>query len=207
MKDSKRRARCPDCTLICMHCVCAHIAPIDNRTPVRVLQHPNERHHALNTARWVVAGLRQAQCLCKPCFTPSDWQIEGREPVLLFPAERDAPAGPDGAAQPADDHCSLVVIDGTWRQAAAILRMHPALLSLRRLSLPAAATSAYRLRKSPRADGLSTVEAVAAALDIMDAPTNHAAILRPFQAHIDQQIATQRAHMGEHAFRRNYPQL
>lgn len=126
--------------------------------------------------------------------------------MLLFPAEGDAPAWPGGAAHAGDERCSLVVIDGTWRQAACILRMHPALLSLRRLSLPATAASAYRLRKSPRANGLSTVEAVVAALDIMDAPTDHTAVLGPFRAHIDQQIAMQRARMGEHAFQRNYPQ-
>lgn len=99
------------------------------------------------------------------------------------------------------------MIDGTWRQAARILREHPALQALARLALPATCASAYRLRKSPRADGLSTVEAVVAALDVLDAPACHDKVLRPFKQHIDRQIALQRGHMGELAFTRNYPHL
>ncbi|RYF57795.1 MAG: DTW domain-containing protein [Comamonadaceae bacterium] len=247
LMEEKHRARCAGCGLLSAQCVCAHIAPIDNVTPVRVLQHPNEARHALNTARWVVAGLRQAQLISKPCFTIEDWCVPGHEPVLLYPADAHADATADaldvradadadanavdvrgdaGAAvdvaaavvdEPLPHHrsdsdahrvpCSLVVIDGTWKQAAAILRMHPELLALRRIALPAHLGSAYRLRKSPRPDGLSTVEAVVAALDVLDAPTSHAAVLHPFLAQIDQQIAQQRVRMGEQAFRHNYPDL
>jgi len=229
LMEEKRRMRCPGCGLLRTQCVCDHIAPIDNATPVRVLQHPNEARHALNTARWVVAGLRQAQLISKACFTARDWCVPGHEPVLLYPVDAGVSTGIDTrvdaqidagpnvqahARSPNRPHpnarraaCSLVVIDGTWKQAAAILRAHPDLLALRRIGLPAHLVSAYRLRKSPRPDGLSTVEAVVAALDVLDAPTSHAAALRPFLAQIDQQIALQRARMGEQAFRHNYPEL
>ena len=218
LMEEKHRVRCAGCGLLSAQCVCAHIAPIDNVTPVRVLQHPNEARHALNTARWVLAGLRQAHLISKPCFTMEDWCVPGHEPVLLYPADAHADATADAldvradadADADSDAHrvaCSVVVIDGTWKQAAAILRMHPELLALRRIALPAHLGSAYRLRKSPRPDGLSTVEAVVAALDVLDAPTSHAAVLRPFLAQIDQQIAQQRVRMGEQAFRHNYPDL
>ena len=238
----QRRKRCTGCGLLQQQCVCALIDPIDNRTPVRILQHPDENDHALNTARWAIAGLRQAQLVCQPYFTEQDWCVPGYAPVLLFPADATNSSGERLTAHAADppvdrfddcpadrsDDCpadrpdndsaasprarkqapaSLVVIDGTWRQAARILREHPALRELSRLALPATCASAYRLRKSPRADGLSTVEAVVAALDMLDAPCRHAKVLRPFYQHIDNQIALQRHHMGEQAFMRNYPHL
>ena len=195
-------------------CLCAFIAPMDNRTPVRILQHPDEAHHALNTARWVVAGLRQASLSCGTQFLPHHWCVAGFAPVLLFPAS-DTDSKQSGGSHAEDQQGvaadrqknSLVVIDGTWRQAAAIIRQHPGLTALPRITLPASSGSKYRLRKSPRADGLSTVEAVVAALDIMDAPTSHAAVLRPFLIQIDRQIALQRKRMGEQAFRHNYPHL
>jgi len=203
------RARCPRCALLMAQCVCALVAPIDNRTPVRVLQDPRESKHALNTARWVALGLRHAEIVSRATFTPADWTIPGRQSLLLYPAEADDPAAADAdvAAQPASVPLALVVLDGTWKHAAGILRAHPALLALPRFGLAPAAVSAYRLRKSPRMDGLATVEAVAAALDLIDAPQNHAAMLRPFRAHVDAQIRAQLAAMGETAFRRNYPHV
>ena len=241
------RARCPRCALLMAQCVCALVVAIDNRTPVRVLQDPRESKHALNTARWVALGLRQAEIVRRATFTPADWTIRGRQSLLLYPAEADDPAvvdadaanadatakaarapddaaclappvaskdastpshdAPTAAAQPASGPLTLVVLDGTWKHAVGILRNHPALLALPRFGLAPAAVSAYRLRKSPRTDGLATVEAVAAALDLIDAPQNHAAMLRPFHAHVDAQIRAQLAAMGETAFRRNYPHV
>lgn len=205
----------------------AAFVPIDNATPVRVLQHPAEAHHHLNTARWVLAGLRHAIVIAAKDFTPGDWTVPGYEPVLLFPGEPAQAAAhstaPSAALPPqsaqhkeAGGHespsaptsrRSLVVIDGTWRQANAILREHPALLGLPRLALTTINQSAYRLRKSPRVDGVSTVEAVALALDILDAPTQHDALLQPFKDRIDAQIRLQREIMGDAAFAKNYPHL
>lgn len=206
----------------------ASFIPIDNATPVRVLQHPAEARHHLNTARWVQAGLRHAMVIAAKDFTPGDWTVPGYEPVLLFPgepaqaaahptaapaalpahyAQRKEASGLESPSTPSAPRRSLVVIDGTWRQANAILREHPALLSLPRLALTTINQSAYRLRKSPRADGLSTIEAVALALDILDAPAQHDALLQPFKDRIDAQIRLQREIMGEAAFAKNYPHL
>ncbi|MYZ41510.1 DTW domain-containing protein [Achromobacter sp. KS-M25] len=188
--------------MLTAQCVCALVAPIDNRTPVRVLQDPRESTHALNTARWVALGLRHAEIVTRATFTPTDWTIAGRQSLLLYPAEADGATGP-----PVTSPLTLIVLDGTWKQAAGMLRRHPALLALPRFGLAPKDVSAYRLRKSPRTDGLSTVEAVAAALDLLDAPQRHAAMLRPFHAQVDAQIRTQLVAMGETAFRHNYPHI
>lgn len=208
---STGRIRCERCGLLQDRCVCARITVIDNLTPVRVLQHPREATHAYNTARWVALGLTQVAITAARAFSPDDWEVAGRRSVLLYPATEGSSVGalfgtscdaPGAASGP----WTLVVIDGTWSQAGALLRAHPALAALPRLALERPAQrSAYRLRKSPRADGLSTVEAVAAALDVLDAPRSHAALLRPFHAQIDQQLVELRQRMGEAAFARHYP--
>jgi hypothetical protein len=56
------------------------------------------------------------------------------------------------------------------------------------------------VRKAPAQDALSTIEAIAAALDILEAPARHDALLRPFDALIEGQIAA----MGADTFRRNH---
>lgn len=94
----------------------------------------------------------------------------------------------------------LVVPDGTWRKARKLLHLNPSLAALPRVSLGAVAPSRYRLRKAPEEGALSTIEAVVAALDALEAPQSFAALLRPFDALIEGQIAA----MGEAVFVRNH---
>ncbi|MBF2974597.1 DTW domain-containing protein, partial [Pseudomonas aeruginosa] len=60
--------------------------------------------------------------------------------------------------------------------------------------------SRYRLRKAPGEGALSTIEAIAAALDELEAPRTHEALLKPFDALIEGQIAA----MGVDTYRRNH---
>lgn len=75
-----------------------------------------------------------------------------------------------------------------------------ALAALPRVSLAEGMASRYRLRKAPGEGALSTIEAIAAALDELEAPRTHEALLKPFDALIEGQIAA----MGEDTYRRNH---
>lgn len=191
------RARCPRCERPLDHCLCALIPRLDNRTRVLLLQHPSEVGHALNTARLAVLGLGNAELRVGEDF--SDLDLSAWDAWLLFPGES-AVALADLAARPVDKPRLLVVPDGTWRKARKLLHLNPRLAALPRVVLPAGLTSRYRLRKAPAEGALSTIEAVAHALDALDAPHSHADLLRPFDALIEGQIAA----MGEETFRRNH---
>ncbi|HOW57478.1 MAG TPA: DTW domain-containing protein, partial [Smithellaceae bacterium] len=58
----------------------------------------------------------------------------------------------------------VVVLDATWQQARRLYSRIAVLRTLPRLVLPAPAQQRKRLRKQHRSDGMSTIEAVAAAL-------------------------------------------
>jgi DTW domain-containing protein YfiP len=60
--------------------------------------------------------------------------------------------------------------------------------------------SRYRLRKAPGAEALSTLEAITHALHTLEPDRSFDALLRPFDALIEGQIAA----MGEETFRRNH---
>ena len=110
---------------------------------------------------------------------------------------------PDPVAEVAGDDprpLLLVVPDGTWRKARKLLYLNPELEALPRVTLPAGLTSRYRLRKAPMAGALSTIEAIAAALDILEAPNRFDELLRPFEVLIQGQIEA----MGEETFRKNH---
>ncbi|GAB3328715.1 tRNA-uridine aminocarboxypropyltransferase [Bordetella tumulicola] len=190
---------------------------MEGRTRVLVLQHPDESGHALNTARLAVLGLRNAELHVERQFDAALWQVAGYRPCLLFPGQGaqvlippeaigtvDNPRPARETTGKADSQPAipvlLVVPDGTWRQARQLLAMHPELAALPRVTLPAGVTTRYRVRYAGDAGALSTVEAIAAALNALEAPRSFDALLAPFEALIAGQIAA----MGPDCYRRHH---
>ncbi len=67
----------------------------------------------------------------------------------------------------------LVLIDGTWPQAKAILNASPRLQRLRRFRLAPTQPGKYQIRLEPTATSLSTVEATVSALRTLEPETLH----------------------------------
>ncbi|TIH06445.1 tRNA-uridine aminocarboxypropyltransferase [Pseudomonas leptonychotis] len=197
------RLQCPRCTRPTERCLCALIPCLPSRTRVLILQHPSEVRHALNTARLAALGLSNAQLLVGEVFEalPALLQQPGYRACLLFPGEQVQPL------MPYDKSCSelpllLVVPDGTWRKARKLLHVNPQLANLPRVALPEGLSSRYRLRKAPMPGALSTLEAIVAALNTIEAPTCFDALLKPFEALIEGQIEA----MGAQTYQRNHAQ-
>lgn len=193
------RAQCPRCLRPQDHCLCALIPALPSRSHVLILQHPSEVGHALNTARLAALGLIDSELLVGEVFEDlaQKLRLPGYRACLLFPGEEAAVLEPYAEEQ---QPLLLVVPDGTWRKAKKLLHLNPLLAALPRVSLNAVAPSRYRLRKAPAAGALSTIEAIAQALELLEAPASFAALLRPFDALIEGQIAA----MGPDTFARNH---
>jgi tRNA-uridine aminocarboxypropyltransferase len=127
------------------------------------VRHASERTRLTNTGHWAALALEGSAVVeqgvpgvpldLAPLAVDGGW--------ALFPG----PAAPPPLARPR----RIVVPDGTWAQARRIMQRVPALRTLPRLSLapPPAAT---RLRRPTVAGGMSTLEAVAAALRALGEP-------------------------------------
>ena len=193
------RPTCSRCQRPLGHCLCPLIPVLESRTRVLILQHPSEVGHALNTARLAALGLRNAELRVGEVFDdlPQLLAQSDYRACLLFPGEEAVAL--TGYA-PKEKPLLLVVPDGTWRKARKLLHLNPLLAALPRVSLGAVAPSRYRLRKAPAEGALSTIEAIVAALDVLEAPQGFEALLRPFDALIEGQIAA----MGEAVFVRNH---
>jgi DTW domain-containing protein YfiP len=63
---------------------------------------------------------------------------------------------------------TLILIDGTWRKAKKMWQLNPWLWSLAVSRLEAGSISRYRIRKGSEAGGISTLEAAALALEILE---------------------------------------
>lgn len=195
------RARCPRCTRPVTHCLCELIPSLDSKARVIILQHPDEQHHALNTARLAALGLKNSELRVGESFAELAKELPEQHCWLLFPAEH-AQSVEQVAANNPQTVQTLIVPDGTWRKARRLLHCNPWLAQLPRLTLPEGLHSRYRLRKAPQAGALSTVEAIVHCLNFLEAESSFDALLQPFEVLIEGQIQA----MGEAVYQRNHAQ-
>jgi len=172
-------------------CYCAHLPTLATRNQVLVLQHPRERDKAVGTAHMASLCLPGSHVAVGVDFS-RDRAVErllhdpAAPPILLFPSE-DAH---DLDSAPPSQRVTLVVIDGTWHQARALLRKNRALLDMPRYGFRPQRPSEYRIRREPRLDYVSTIEAMALALGALERdPARFEALLQPFRAMVDMQLA------------------
>ncbi len=151
---------------------------------VVILQHPQEQDELLGSVPLLTAGLEGCEKrvgLSWPSFSAAigeDASPEGW--VVLYPAslkreltaeERAMPVVfLDRAARPLGprDVRGVIALDGTWSQAKALWWRNPWMLKLGRALVHPKEPSIYgRLRKEPKRNYVSTLEAVALVLDAL----------------------------------------
>lgn len=185
------RPSCDRCLRPLSVCICSSIVSVDARTKVVILQHEDEAGNHIGTARIAHLSLPGSLLLVGHEFAANEELARalaepGRTPVLLWPK---------GGATPVDRFASespvtLVVVDGTWPHARRIVGTTPALRSLPRVTLPPGERSRYRIRRQPRREFLSTIEAAVRALGVLERdPEKFRPLLAAFDAMIDIQIA------------------
>ncbi|MCK9513434.1 MAG: DTW domain-containing protein [Pigmentiphaga sp.] len=194
------RARCERCLRPLSHCLCAHIPALPNRTRVLILQHPDEAKHPLNTARLARQGLRRAELWIGEHFPGLHDAITSVEQaLLLFPARPESPRAPR-TAHSRRGAWLLIVPDGTWRKARKIVQANPVLTTLPHLSLPPGEPSEYRVRQTSEPGAVSTIEAIARALTMLEPQQDFQPLLKPFRVLVEQQIHA----MGNEVYRSHY---
>ena len=184
------RAMCYRCFKVAAACVCGDIQRVENRTGVIVLQHPRERRHPFGTARFARLGLERVELrVCSPKSPEALARASVLPPDTAFlypsPGARDVEDIPPGE-RPAH----IVVVDGTWQHAHSILHAAPWLRTLPCVRVTPRQPSEYRVRREPRAECLSTIEAIVATLRALEPDTQGLdGLLDAFRAMIDRQVA------------------
>jgi DTW domain-containing protein YfiP len=178
---SEATADCPRCLKALPLCVCDSVAPVENRLSLLILQHPQEQDRALGTARLAARHFAGAvvkiglswpslsKALGRPVDNPARWAILylGSASAEALHAEREVIALTRKGEVAENQRAILsgiegvIVLDGTWSQAKALWWRNPWMLKCQRVILNPAHPSRYgRLRREPRRDTLSTIEAV-----------------------------------------------
>lgn len=170
-------------------CFCADVPRVTTRTRLVILQHPREHRHPFGTARLVDLALphsrlevpraRNSGALDAALDLPEDAAV-----LFPHPSARDL-----ASLSPSERPRTLVVLDGTWAQAKSLYRHNPWLHACRHVRLHPSEPSRYRIRREPKPDYVSTVEAIVGALRILEPETEGLDnLLRAFERMIDRQV-------------------
>ncbi len=135
--------------------------------------HHRERHLTSNTANLAKLVLPNCDISMRGhpevSFTIESLKLTADEtPIFLFPHEDAIDLTPEFVAENRDKKFHLIVPDGTWSQAVKTYRREPGLAGIQCVKLPPGAPGRYRLRKSSDENRLSTYEAIARALGILE---------------------------------------
>lgn len=190
MSDELPPPRCYRCLRPQDLCYCSKLPTVDTATRVVILQHPHERTHPFGTARLARLCMPNATVhVPVPGFTGSlAKEVEvPTDAAVLFP-HKDADDLAD--VDPSEWPSTLIAIDGTWSHAKRLYKENTWLHGMRHVRLTPSAPSNYRIRKEPKPEYISTIEAIVEAMRIIE-PQNDRLdeLLRAFDFMIDQQIA------------------
>jgi DTW domain-containing protein YfiP len=171
MRADRDPTPCPKCRLQGWLCVCAHAPQVAPRTPLVLIVHVRDLGRTSNTVRLLSLAVRGAAVLCHgaaPVPTdPAAHVPAGRTPVVLFPGRGAVPLTRElVAALPAPP--ALVVPDGNWRQASRMVKRLPLLAGALKVALPDRAFAGAAVRRNRTGHHMSTYEAVAQALGVLE---------------------------------------
>jgi DTW domain-containing protein YfiP len=159
-------SHCLRCYLRREICICPILPTVQTQAEFLIMRHIREANRPSNTGRLVALAMPNSRIVScgggvriglsfldeKLLRRPGTW--------LLWPDGTNS--GSDMSAITPPER--VVVLDATWRQARRLYSRMPVLPTMPRLALPAPARYRNRMREQHRSDGMSTIEAVAAAV-------------------------------------------
>lgn len=173
------REFCWTCHRSIAACFCSLTQPFESAIDIALIVHPYEAKATIGTA-WI---LRRSISNMKwfrskgddlddnPSFLET-LNAKNRIPFLLFPGSNafNLSNGSTEAWQalaPSTHRPLLIVVDGTWTQAKAMVRKSRVLSALPRVSFETAQLSQYEFKKQPRPACLSSVESVHRVIEVL----------------------------------------
>jgi hypothetical protein len=181
---------CPACGKPPGVCICDRVEAIATKLRVVILQHPQEDDALLGTAKLVEVTLPKAEIRVGLSWASLDHALGTRNAdrdrwAVLAAAKLPAPIPESARAEPVvvidrkgrlrdlKRHGleGIIVLDGTWSQAKTLWWRNAWLLKLPLVVLKPREPSIYgRLRKEPRKEWVSTLEAIGDVLPALGEP-------------------------------------
>jgi len=199
LAERQPRERCPDCRNAMRACYCEGIRHFESNPRFVILINRHEARRTIATARMAHLCLTNSLLFTGLDFTHhEELNAVIADPrnhcVVLYPrwdaVDLSAMSAPERKALiPDDKELVVIVLDGTWAQAKRMRRFSENLADLPHVRFTPATPSAFGVRRQPKRDCYSTIEAIHQTIDLMGAPPSrhHDGLLNVFHSMVEQQ--------------------
>lgn len=171
--------RCDRCQLMHRWCVCAAQGSFACSLAVGVLIHRRELQRPTSTGRLIHRTVENSRLHVygpgRP-LAPEVVRMSGRELWVLHPQGEDPPPGTQAS------NVQVLLLDGNWREAAAMARAVTGWG--RRIRISMTGSSRYWLRAQREAAEYSTAEALAAVFGLLGLEAERAALNLQLELHV-----------------------
>jgi DTW domain-containing protein YfiP len=189
LRQRKTKDPCQVCFLHRERCICAAIPRLSLRTRVSLLIHAKELKRTTNTGRHAIEALENSQMIVRGILgAPADLSKildPEYQTYLLYPSEDAIELSAADLSRP----IHLLVPDGNWRQAAKVHSRHPELSTVPRVKISAMNNALQHLRREHFEEGMSTLEAIARSLGVIEGEAVGESLLSLYQAKLTATIS------------------
>ena len=175
---------CVQCWSPMAHCICLHACEISNTLPVQVFIHHKELSRRSNSTHLLKLLLKAVSFEVHGAPNqPTQWPDASLQERLcvLFPSDEAKPLSANDAGQ----FDRLIIVDGNWRQAKKASNRLKKIVNPCFRTIPFNAPSEFKLRTQSAEERLSTFEATARALSILESPAYWDQMMPIFRAHVE----------------------
>ncbi len=161
-RNLQKRTICQRCRRPQRTCLCELVSRINNDIHIQLLQHPKESLHPKGSAILLQLSLENINTWTGEHFPKLQHELSSGEytDLLLYPGEAEGKSSNDQLDTiNTNKPLRLWVLDGTWRKTYKMLQLNPSLLTLPRVNSEQEHSGKYHIRKAPKTDQLSTLEA------------------------------------------------
>ncbi len=176
-QEPKYRTLCATCTQPDFCCYCAYVSSFDPKINFVVLIHPVEVKRRIATGRMSHLCLQGSYLIQGQNYTNNS-QVntliadKDYHSVILYPGPTSAnlselPDSERSSLFPKNKKLRVFVIDGTWATARKMTRQSENLKALPRICFSPSTPSNFRVRKQPKPDCYSTIEAIHHTIELL----------------------------------------
>jgi DTW domain-containing protein YfiP len=174
-RKRKTKDPCQNCGLHKTRCLCDSMPTLSLKTKVVLIVHYKELKRTTNSGKLAIQALENSEMRIRgertgEALSLKDLLTPNYRTMLFYPSE-DAIELTEQIVAESSLPIQLLVPDGNWRQASKVFLRHPELKNVMKVKMSVPNLSSQHLRKEHFAEGMSTLEAIAKALEIIEGPT------------------------------------
>lgn len=185
LRQRKTKSPCSRCGLNPKLCICELIPTLILKTRILLVVHAKELKRTTNTGKLTLEALPNSilkiRGIKNEALDLSDQLVPDYQSLLYYPSDNAADLNQD-FMKSITKPVQLIVPDGNWRQASKVNFRHPELRDLPRVMIKEKNRARHHLRAESTSYGMSTLEAIAKALGVIEGPEVEAALMRLYRA-------------------------